>query len=148
MKILSIDVGIKNLAYCLLDISGLDKIAFDNCSTINESNHFKILNWDICNLCGKAPLCNYVTKNGICNKKATYLDDSNETPNHYCKIHAKKTEKITLPTTFNISKLKSMSYSKLMSFADEYNIPINTSANTIANKNELYDHLYNYVNTN
>ena len=43
MKILSIDVGIKNLAYCLIDISGLDKIEFDNCSTINEANHFKIL---------------------------------------------------------------------------------------------------------
>ena len=37
MKILSIDVGIKNLAYCLLDI---DKAKTD----------FKILKWDTINL--------------------------------------------------------------------------------------------------
>ena len=42
MKILSIDVGIKNLAYCLLDIDKID---------IDKSNeHFKILKWDTINL--------------------------------------------------------------------------------------------------
>ena len=148
MKILSIDVGIKNLAYCLLDISGLNKIALDNCSNINISNNFHILKWDICNLCGADPVCNYVTKNGICNKKATYSDNSTDIVNYYCKTHAKKVEKLKLPPSFTHSKLKSMSYSKLNEFANEHKIPTNVSVNTTANKKELYERLSKYINEN
>lgn len=152
MKILSIDIGIKNLAYCLIDISGMNKIAFDNCSNINQSNNFQIDKWDICNLCGTEPLCNYVTKKGVCNKKASYSDESVDIVNYYCKIHAKKTEKLKLPNSFTISKLKSMSYSKLTDFAKEYNIPINTSINTItgaiSSKKELHEYICKYVDDN
>lgn len=148
MKILSIDVGIKNLAYCLLDISGLDKIPLDNCSNINQSNNFHILKWDICNLCGADPVCNYVTKNGVCNKKATYSDDSTGIINYYCKTHAKKVEKLKLPPSFTQSKLKSMSYSKLNEFANEHKIPTNVSVNGVANKKELYEYLSKYIDEN
>ena len=54
MKILSIDVGIKNLALCLLEVN---------------NNNYSILKWDVINLCGAIPLCKEVVKGKICNKQ-------------------------------------------------------------------------------
>lgn len=78
MKILSIDIGIKNLAYCLLE-------------TTDNRDVFKIVKWDVINLCEEAPICQYVIKNKKttkpCNKKSSLF--RNDT--YYCRTHAKKT---------------------------------------------------------
>ena len=60
MKILSIDVGMKNLAFCLFEIT--------------DSMEYQILKWDVLNLCkDKEHLCKEPKKNkDICNKKAKY----------------------------------------------------------------------------
>ena len=72
MKIISIDVGIKNLAYCLLE----------SC----DDKTFNILQWDVLNLCGEEPKCQCDTKKkGICNAKAKYSKGIN----YYCKSHAR-----------------------------------------------------------
>ena len=72
MKILSIDVGIKNLAYCLLD-------------STNES--YDIHAWDVINLCGEPPICNQVLKSGgVCKRVAKYTKGTIQC----CKICAKK----------------------------------------------------------
>lgn len=77
MKILSIDIGIKNLAYCVLEIE-------------ENSTTFNIIKWDVINLCGEIPLCQYVMKNKKmtkkCDKKACVYRDNI----YYCKTHAKK----------------------------------------------------------
>ena len=49
MRIISIDVGIKNLAYCIIEYDGLN-----NTTNINTT---KILHWDVINLCGEEHLC-------------------------------------------------------------------------------------------
>ena len=56
MNVLSIDVGMKNLAYCILKV---------------ENNEYKIIDWDVINLCNdKKYICQFPTKkNGICEKK-------------------------------------------------------------------------------
>jgi hypothetical protein len=59
MKIISIDVGIKNLAYCLLECADED-------TTINK---LKILQWDSINLCAADPLIACCV---VCKKKAKY----------------------------------------------------------------------------
>jgi hypothetical protein len=72
MRILSIDVGIKNLAFCLLE---------------ND----KIAKWDVINLaaqdaddgCG----CCVVDKNVKCSNLAKFMKNGS----HYCLKHAKKT---------------------------------------------------------
>lgn len=77
MKILSIDVGIKNLAYCLIE-------------TAIQGDTFKILKWDVINLCDEIPICHYtmINKKGSkqCNKKSCLFRDDI----FYCKTHAKK----------------------------------------------------------
>ena len=94
MRVISIDVGIKNLAYCILE--GSDK------------NNYKIIQWDVINLCGSEHLCNCTLKPKIkkgknivinqliieplavlCNKKASFVKIKYSYTNYYCQTHAK-----------------------------------------------------------
>ena len=50
MIIVSIDVGIKNLAYCIMENSTINNE--------NNENTFKIIKWDVINLCGQEMNCN------------------------------------------------------------------------------------------
>lgn len=65
MKILSFDVGIKNLAYCFIDT---------DCQTI--------MDWAVVDLCGDKRQCNTLS----CNKNAPFM--KNET--YYCNKHIKE----------------------------------------------------------
>jgi hypothetical protein len=74
MKILSIDVGIKNLAFCL----------FEKSST---TEHFKVSKWDVINLSQEETLkCGFYEKNAICSKPAKFKKDDK----CYCSKHSKK----------------------------------------------------------
>lgn len=75
MNILSFDVGIKNLAYCLVNV------------TDATAKKFNILDWGVINLMssGNQPDANVC---GVCKKKATLQTMSGD--RHYCAIHAKK----------------------------------------------------------
>jgi len=80
MKILSFDVGIKNLAYCYLEY---------------KDAKIDIIEWDIINICReKHWVCKCKKKNKeICNKQAKYFKNDI----YYCKIHAKN-NKFLIPT--------------------------------------------------
>ena len=65
MKILSFDVGIKNLAMCLIE-------------TNDKNDKIKILKWEIINLCND-PKC------GVCNKPAKFTKYNK----YFCLKHAK-----------------------------------------------------------
>tara|TARA_B100001250_G_C19735534_1_gene760576 strand:+ start:304 stop:984 length:681 start_codon:yes stop_codon:yes gene_type:complete len=74
MYILSIDVGIKNLAHCLLQI---------------EDKTYSIVEWDSIDICNvKKEVCKEFLKNKIktCDKQACIRKDNK----CYCKTHAKK----------------------------------------------------------
>ena len=63
MKILSIDIGIKNLAFCLFDT--------------NDDQKFKITKWDIVNLSEEHTLqCVEIDKNNVCNKPAKFKKEN------------------------------------------------------------------------
>jgi len=74
MKILSIDVGIKNLAFCLFEKP-------------NDSEHFKITKWDTVNISESESFsCCHIEKNIICKKPAKYK----KSIQYFCLKHAKK----------------------------------------------------------
>ena len=79
MKILSIDVGIKNLAYCLFYIHKTKSIEIDSWDVINLTND------NSSNKC-----CGKYKNNSPCTHQAKYYYDTN----YYCKVHAKKSNYI------------------------------------------------------
>tara|TARA_B100000902_G_scaffold352695_1_gene363601 strand:- start:2982 stop:3779 length:798 start_codon:yes stop_codon:yes gene_type:complete len=108
MKILSIDVGMKNCAYCLLNT--------------DISKNYIIEKWDIIDLCESSKeTCQGFLKNGKkCSKHAKYTKHNT----FYCKTHAKK-YKIP-PTCFSCKKIKKLKKDKLVCVANEYDISFNS----------------------
>jgi hypothetical protein len=85
MKILSWDVGIINLAYCLIDFK-------------NE-NDWNIIDWGIINLTDRDKI-----KCCVCKKNPTFSQEINNEIKYYCKTHAKKVNK-TPPNFEELFKL-------------------------------------------
>ena len=96
MNILSIDVGMRHLAYCVLS---------------KECNCHKILDWDIIDLCSEQTnTCCGKKKNGdICAKPAKYYKNNK----FFCKLHAKKEPLGIPPSNMNLSKIKKMKIKEL-----------------------------------
>ena len=82
MRIISIDVGMRHLAYCIIS---------------KETNdNYSILEWDVIDLCNKkANPCCHTDKHGKPCKRQTkfYKDDK-----YYCQLHAKK-QKFPIPSS-------------------------------------------------
>jgi hypothetical protein len=124
MKLLSIDIGIKNLALCIIECNNLD---------------FKILFWNVINLCEEnIELCNYCNNDKPCKKKANFFKNSN----YYCKLHSSKSEYKVLPKELrNYNRLK---INNLIDLAKEYNI----NYTTVPNKNIIIKNLDEYISDN
>ena len=113
MSILSIDVGMKHLAYCVL-----------NNETGNDN--YTIQDWGIIDLCNetKRPKCMNETKKKQCTKDSKYFKNGN----YYCKIHAKK-ENLLIPTSdLKLKNIKKKKLHELKSIAIKrgYNMPKNS----------------------
>lgn len=108
MRLLSIDIGLKNLAYCLIE-------------TTTESK-FDIIDWEVLNLCGEEPTCNNIVKRKrqevICGKPAKYKYEGAR----FCKTCAKKSKYIMPSDTFNIIDRKRSRLSELQSLASIFDI--------------------------
>lgn len=114
MKILSIDVGIKNLAFCLFELTAADKLS--------------ILKWDVINLSTDAPLfqCGVLEKSKCCNKPAKFTKNSQ----CFCLKHAKKQKTYLIPTAeMKPASVKKQKVAQLVELADKYQVlytqPIN-----------------------
>lgn len=106
MFILSIDIGIKNLAYCLLE---------------SNENSCKIVKWDIVNLTNETKcFCQGILKktNNVCNKTAAYTKNNK----FYCKTHAKSHEFIIPCQDLNFTILKRKKLYEIKEIADKYHI--------------------------
>ena len=117
MRLLSIDVGIKNLAYCILEVN---------------SGKYTIVAWDVINLCGVPPNCNQETTKGLCARKAKY----HKNDIYCCKICAKKTGFVIPSPNLSKSKQAKTKVSELRTIAQDYNIeiPEKTTKKKIQNK--------------
>ena len=108
MKFLSIDVGIKNLSYCLFNKT-------------DESSYFEILKWDNIDLTEKIETkCTEIDKSGnICNKDAKFTKNSS----CYCLKHAKKNNFLLPVSEFKSAFLNKQKIQNLLILADKYKIP-------------------------
>tara|TARA_B100000575_G_scaffold288489_1_gene288606 strand:- start:15502 stop:16299 length:798 start_codon:yes stop_codon:yes gene_type:complete len=129
MKILSIDVGMKNLAYCLLDL--------------NEKK-IEITNWDIIDLCENTKnTCEGYLKNG---KKCSSIAKYTKKNKFYCKTHAKE-YKIP-PPQFSNKRIKKLKKTQLVKIGNKHCIPCNEKQkkeDILANI--LFDLSNNYYDT-
>jgi hypothetical protein len=107
MKILSIDVGIKNLAYCLFD-------------SLQMNEHFKITKWDIVDLSEKECLqkCAFIENNKPCSNLAKFTKNEK----CFCLKHSKK-QKFQIPTSEQkLAFIKKQKIEKLFEIANCHNI--------------------------
>ena len=100
MKIISFDIGIKNLAYC--------------CFYVSSQNKFEIESWDVINLCEETnyKCCEQNKKKQPCTKEAKYHKNNF----YYCKQHAKKSNFKIPSATAGLSalpKLKKLKVNEL-----------------------------------
>jgi hypothetical protein len=131
MKLLSIDVGIKNLAFCLMDY---DKI----------NNKTTILKWDSINISQQQfYTCTHINSCIPCNKPAKYYNN-----NHYfCLKHAKK-QKLLIPTVEQTpSFINKRTITQLYELADKYNIHLKESSKKLK-KTELISIIHSYFVNN
>jgi len=129
MKILSIDVGIKNLAFCLFEKE-------------TDSDNFKVLKWDTINISenNETPKCMFLDKNILCNKEAKFKKDDK----CFCLKHSKK-QQYQIPTSEHTSAfINKQKISNLYEIADGYNIKYEPKIK----KAELINLVNQFINNN
>lgn len=104
MKVLSIDVGIKNLALCLFNVESKEK--------------YEIGKWDV------VSLCNEKVVNCSCGKPAKYhyMCQEDETEIYYCKKHCKNIENPIIPKELELQKLKKIKINTLRQLLTNHEI--------------------------
>lgn len=108
MKVLSIDVGIKNLACCLFSIDGGENVSIHRWDVLNIMTEPGGGNTNIGDTAAAVPIepkarrCNYIIKRTkkspgcLCNKPATYMT-AGEQEHYRCTQHAKKESGYIMP---------------------------------------------------
>ena len=127
MIIASFDIGIKNMAYCILDISSNDPIIKD---------------WNVVNLINDNTIlhnCNQICKNNkICGKKAKFTKNNN----YYCNTHAKNSG-FLIPT-----KNTTLPFLKKQKKETIVNISNSLFINSLGNKDEIIEKIFNHYQNN
>ncbi len=123
MKVLSIDVGIKNLAFCLLE---------------KLDNGYKIVKWDSINVAdSETHVCCAIEKNKPCEKPAKFFKNTC----YYCLKHSKK-QNLQIPTSeLSTSFINKQKMPKLLELAEKYNIKYEKPIK----KGELVNALNEYI---
>ena len=139
-NVISFDVGMKNLAYCLFQVGDNDT------NDTNSLKDYKILRWEVINLC--TPITRKCTKGDLqpCCEVAKYCktfktseamssaENENENENekenenenmiidYYCTKHAKKCNLKIPPSELDIKKIRTNKLVDIQSIIDKYNI--------------------------
>jgi len=131
MKIISIDVGIKNLSFCVFEIDISSKI-------------IKILKWDNIDLCVNdinEYKCIEIDKKGlICNKPAKFSKDDQ----CYCLKHSKLHNYLHITPELKNTYLKKQTLPNLIDIANKYKLTYEIPIK----KSNILSIIQNYIHTN
>jgi hypothetical protein len=144
MKLLSFDVGIRNLAMCMFSQP-----------TVEANNQLTIDQWGIIDLLSddeprETQTCQQANKNGPmgrCTKEATYSHTSNGCTSLYCNTHAKKSPWIFPQKKHTTPALRKLTLPKLKEMAASLQLPPLASHTSITKAN-LLDQITAYVAAN
>ena len=130
MKIISIDVGIKNLSFCLFEIDVTTK-------------YIKILKWDNINLSVTDKndyKCIEIDKKGLCNKPAKFSKDDK----CYCLKHSKLHNYLQPTSDLKEPFLKKQKLQNLIDIADKYKLTYETHLK----KSNILSVIQDFIQTN
>ncbi len=119
MRVLSFDVGIKNMAYCLFDVNGGD---------------VTIVDWNVVNLMDKEPDPVFCTEaktikkkkdesTKVCGKKAKWTKGEK----CYCEKHAKLSTFLIPELKYSLGKLKKLKLDELKQLASSRSVEVTAS---------------------
>jgi len=130
MRMLSIDVGMKNLAYCLFEYDPLKLVAGEIKTPEHMMHQLSIVAWDTVNLCDAADAINShviaapMCSSAGCKFTAKFMHSSTELATHYCTRHANASG-YKMPLSIPVKSIKKMGLEDLKAFSAEYlSIPI------------------------
>ena len=126
MKILSIDIGIKHLAFCLFNIK--------------SKTEYSISKWDIINLCNEEKKICEGANEKSCGRTPRFTKNSK----HYCKIHARHHEMKIPSAEYKLSHLNKR---KLHELKDIYN-NLELSTTTKLKETEYLNQILEHLNAN
>jgi hypothetical protein len=128
MFILSIDIGIRNLSFCLFEYTNKDP------------NTFRIKKWDNIDLTKDSEkTCVEIDKKGLCGKPAKYSKNNL----CYCLKHSKKLDQYIQPNKeLSSGFINKQKIQKLIEIADKYKIVYETPIK----KNNLINSILNFSN--
>jgi hypothetical protein len=129
MKLISFDIGIKNMAYCIFDVS---------CSPLqsNTQSSFTILDWNILNLMDNGEpiensiMCSFISNVNVKKTKSNKNEDvkpCKKTAKYkkggecFCEKHAKESSHYIIPKK-EFSNIKSKKIEDLLKIAEQYSI--------------------------
>ena len=131
MRVLSIDVGMKHLAFCVF--------------VIQNTERFTVEKWDIVNLCTNNQTkkkCMGTTKKGkICDRIPKFYKNDE----FYCKIHAKNKPFLIPTNNLKEKKIKKLKVVQLRNLVEKYSIEI-TKKKPL--KNDYLDAIFSYIDDN
>lgn len=110
--IVSFDIGIKNLAYCIFTVSKDSLI-------IRDWNVINLL--DVSGSTSSVPVCNcQKAKSGVCGKKASYLFEDK----YFCNVHSKNSGKLLPTKACSMPAIKKLKVDELNQFCANHFISI------------------------
>ena len=140
MKLISFDVGIKNMAYCILEHTG-NEVLIDKWGVLNFTDNDNVTyNCD----CKNKPK-NKKTPPTNCNKKAKYYKNDK----YYCEKHAKECSQYIIPTkAMTIPSLKKLKLEALIQQGNHNLIFLNIDNINKLKKAEVLNIAIEYYKTN